>query len=227
MRLGLIPLLLTLGCTHPEPYRRVAEDLSEFHAGEVSFKRSVVQVFPSDQKDDVASYYLFVQLKDSEGRFVDAEKREFSLKTIRGQQVDFKFERVLPGRYYFMIEREEGHHWQELNLFFQGKPLKEQFKVQMAKASRSYSKITKVKNSDSRLILRLNLRDRQNKALELPEGPEIFLEGEAQVLEVAHTGEGIWEFTVVYPNENQIIYISVRANGVLLKHLYRYQHIEK
>lgn len=158
---------------------------------------------------------------------MDAEKREFSLKTILGEEVDFKFERVLPGRYYLMVEREEGHHWQELNLFVHGKPLKEQFKVQMAKASRTHSKIAKLRNSDSRLILRLSLRDRQNRALELPEGPEISLEGEGEVREVIHSGEGIWEFSIVYPNENQIIYVSVRANGVYLRRLYRYQHIEK
>jgi len=227
MRLELLLLLLALGCSHPEPYRRIAEDLNEFRGGEVSFKKSMVQVFPSDQKDEIASYYLFVQLKDSEGRFVDAEKREFSLKTISGVEVDFMFERVLPGRYYLMIEREEGHHWQELNLFLHDKPLKEQFKVQMAKASRTHSKISKITNSHSRLILRLHLRDRQNKALELPEGPEIFLEGEGQVQEVIHTAEGVWEFSIVYPNENQIIYVSVRANGVYLRRLYRYQHIEK
>jgi hypothetical protein len=227
MRFELLILFIVLACSHQSPYRRVAQDLSEFRVGEVSFKRSLVQVFPSDTENNFVSYYLFVQLKDSEGRFVDAERREFSLRTHTGEEINFKFERVLPGRYYLTLEKEESRHWKKLNLYLQDKPLKEQFKVQMVKASETYSKMTKVKNSDNRLVLRLNLRDQHNKPLELPEPPEIFLEGDGEMPGIIHTGEGVWEFTIIYPNHNQIIYVSARANGFLLKRLYRYQHIEK
>jgi hypothetical protein len=216
-----------LSCTHHGPYRRVAEDLSEFRTGEVNFSKSLVQVFPSDLKEGIASYYIFVQLRDTDEKYVDVERREFSIRTLRGEEVDFKFERVLPGRFYLTIEKEEGHHWQELNLFLQGRPLKEQFIVQMKKPHRAHSKIIRLKNMSARLTLRLELKDRQNRPVEVPEWPEISVEGEGVVQEIVHMGEGVWEFTVIYPNENQIIYVSVRAGGVFLRRLYRYQHIEK
>jgi hypothetical protein len=38
---------------------------------------------------------------------------------------------------------------------------------------------------------------------------------------------GVWEVIVTYPDMNQILHLSVRANGVLLERIFRFQHVEK
>jgi hypothetical protein len=39
--------------------------------------------------------------------------------------------------------------------------------------------------------------------------------------------EGVWEFTISYPGVNQILYVTLKANGVELERLFRFQHVEK
>ena len=84
-------------------------------------------------------------------------------------------------------------------------------------------------NSRHRVKFRLTLADKQGKGVEIPTIPEIIVEpgssGDVENLE--HIKEGVWEFTVHYPEHNIIMYINVRAHGVYLEKLYRFQHVEK
>lgn len=59
-------------------------------------------------------------------------------------------------------------------------------------------------------------------------GPEILIEGvtSAQVESVEHISAGIWQITVIYPEENQLFYVSVRVQGKTIKNLFRFQHVE-
>ena len=213
-------------CAH-RPERSVASNQAVIKFGEVDFKRSLVQVFPSDSTEETISYYLYVQLKDSSGNYIDCESADFSLKNKLGTDVPFKFERVFTGRYYLNIDKEEGNHWRYLDLFLHKRPLKEEFKLQFRKPHKAHSRITKIKVTPGKLVLLLRLADRNNIPVQMPDGPEILMDGDGQIEEIKHVREGVWEFTVIYPDENQILYFSVRGLGVSLRNLYRYQHIEK
>jgi hypothetical protein len=75
--------------------------------------------------------------------------------------------------------------------------------------------------------LRLTLRDRRNLPVEMQQSPEIILEGIGEVSGLKMVKAGVWEFTISYPEVNQILYVSLRANGVKIERLFRFQHVEK
>lgn len=167
-----------------------------------------------------------MQLKDVNGKFVDCGPEEFSLKSKKGKKLNYSFERSLKGHYFLTIHSSE-LNVKHINLFVQNKPLMEQFKLQLNRPVPVHTKMKIIKNAENTLSVELLLRDKENKPVELPERPEILLEGAGHIENLQHVGEGIWHFEVKYPEENQIMYFSIRAMGVKIPNLYRYQHVEK
>src|SRR5690606_24285313 len=159
-------------------------------------------------------YYFYLQLKDSNGRFVDS--RDIKITTEKGDEVPFIQERVLTGRYYLTLKKEAGLSSAHLNVIAQGKVLKEEFKLSFDYPHKKNSQIRLVQKDNNVLKFQLNLRDEKNIPVDVSERPEIFLEGMGIINEVKEVSEGTWEFTVLYPDENQIMYLSVRAMGVFL-----------
>jgi hypothetical protein len=136
-------------------------------------------------------------------------------------------EQSLDGRYYITIEKTSEFSSAEMDIFLKGRPLKEQFKLSMHYPDQKNSSIKMIKNSNNILVFRLRLADKNNRLVEIPDRPEIILEGVGNVDDLRHVSEGTWEFSVIYPEENQIMYFSVRAMGVYLSNIFRYQHVEK
>lgn len=222
----LILLMLSVSCALRAPQRHIANiDVAEKYGAHDS-KRSLVQIFPSQNLKEI-SFYLYVQLKDKNGKFVDAKPNEFQLKTRKGSKISFDFERVLVGRYYLSILKNQKIESHDLDLFVQGRVLKEQFKLQMNRPHEKHTKLKLLKNNRNLLHFELRLADSKNRPLEVPEKPEILLDGPGVVEEMKHIKEGVWQFKVKYPDENHITYFSVRSMGITFQKLYRYQHIEK
>lgn len=223
---ALVLVMFFTGCSHV-PGRRLASEQEDLQLGEVDYRQSLVQIFPGDIKDELISYYLYVQLKNPQGEFVDFDQNEFSLRNNESEKINFTVERVLRGRYYIKLEKRDGVEWKTLDLLLQGKALREKFKLSISKPSRKFSSIKLLKKLDGKIILRLKIADRHNRKLELPDVPEIWFDGAGEISEIKHTSEGEWEFTFSYPEVNQVIYFTVRASGVSFRKLYRFQHIEK
>lgn len=195
--------------------------------GEVDFTRSRVLIYPAKEMEDDISYFLFLELKNSEGKYVDCDQKDLSIRHKKGKKIDFDFHRALVGRYYLKIEKEEDVKAKNIDLYYKDRALKEQFKVHLTKPHKSNTKITLVSNQEYRLTLRLRFADKNNHPIELPEAPEIWIDGQGIIEDVKHFKEGVWEFSIIFPDENQIMYISARAMGVSFRNLYRFQHIEK
>jgi hypothetical protein len=194
--------------------------------GEIDFKQSLLQIFPAEKGDQVA-LYLYLRLRDSNGNYVDCDPASLRLQSKKGNQIGFTYERLRPGRYYLTIDRTEGIGSSEIDLFLGERPLKEQVKLRLSKPDLMRSNLTLISNSDNRLTLRLELRDQKGQPVELPEAPEILLDNQLRLDALEHLGGGVWRVVVLYPEDNQIMYFSVRAMGTLLPNLLRYQHIEK
>jgi hypothetical protein len=111
-----------------------------------------------------------------------------------------------------------------MDFFVSGKPLKEQFKLEMSIPDRATSTIKILANKGNVIKFQLRLADDRNKPIETLDQPEILMDGGHGTLEgVKKMAKGIWEFNVVYPEVNQIMYFSVRSQGILLQKLLRYQ----
>lgn len=229
MRTVLLLFLISISsCSNLGPQRKIASyEEPKIKMGEVDFTRSKVLIYPAKEMEEDISYYLYVELKNSEGKYVDCDQKDLALRLKEGKKIDFDFHRALVGRYYLKIEKEEDVKAKNINLYYKEKPLKEQFKVHFNKPHKSNTKITLVSNQEYRLTLRLRFADKNNHSIELPEAPEIWIDGQGIIEDVKHLKEGVWEFSILIPDENQIMYISARAMGVSFRNLYRFQHIEK
>lgn len=221
----MLLLILLTGCASRTEERRPAAIRPVISNFEVDTKRSKVQIFPAVADQNGIWYYFYVQLKNSDGHYIDSQDLE--LKTNQGQKIDFHIKRSLVGRYYLTLEKSAGLSSAHLNLFAQGKVLREEFKLNFDYPSRNQSKIILMEKNSESSVYRLHLRNEHGENVSLRENPEIILDGLGVVEDLRQISEGVWEFSVIYPEENTIMYFSVRAMGVELPKLFRYQHVEK
>lgn len=192
----------------------------------MDLKKSEVQIFPAVASDSGVWYYFYVQLKDQNGNYVDCAPGELTLATSKGEPILFEYERQLPGRYYLTVEKTVKISSYQLNFFVRKRPLKEKFKLHFSSPSKSKSRISILEKNNHHLKLQLKLVDEQNRPVQMPDQPEVMFEGLGYIEDIKQVGEGTWEFLVIYPDENQIMYFSVRAMGVFMPKIFRYHHVQ-
>ncbi|HXH75525.1 MAG TPA: hypothetical protein VNJ08_11200 [Bacteriovoracaceae bacterium] len=228
MRLAYLFLILFLcACSQVPLIRGPASIETSVFVSEFDPKKSSVKVFPSHINDKNFRYYLYVELKDSNGQFVDCESGEIQLKQENGKKVHFELKRVLRGRYYLTLNENAQTKDVKLNLFVRKIQLKQEMKLFLKKADRNKSWVKAIRAERNGLKMKLFLGDAKGKPVELPTPPEILLNGAGEIENLVHVGAGTWEFDLIFPNSNQIIYISVRAHGKYMADMFRIQHIEK
>lgn len=189
--------------------------------------KSLVNIYPAVSADDGIWYYFYVQTKDTFGRFTSIETSDIEIRTRKGKKVPYKLEQTLPGRYYLTIEKTSEFSSAELDVLVRGKALKEQFKLNLHHPDKANTTIKLVKNSHHKLTFQLRLADKKNQPVVIPDQPEIILDGMGNIEDLKQIKEGTWQFSIVYPEQNQIMYFSVRAMGIYLTNIFRYQHVEK
>jgi hypothetical protein len=230
MRIGLILLLLlSVSCaTKKVVVERKMAAISKVEKPAVfDPKQSWVNIFPAVVESDGLWYFFYVQLKDTEGKYIDCDPSEIALKTTSGKDIAFGFQRSFVGRYYLTLEKTALITSAEMDFFVKGKALKEQFKLNLGHPDKAHTKITILKHEQNKITFRLRLADKANQPVDLPEHPEVLMDGQGSIEDMKHVKEGVWEFSLIYPEENQIMYFSVRAQGVYLSNIFRYQHVEK
>lgn len=225
--IALIFLITACASVEEQQQKQVRKIASMSRPAVYDHSKSMVNIFPAVSADTGIWYYFYVQTKDTMGRFIAIDINEIEIRTRKGKKIPFKVEQLLQGRYYLTLEKTSDFSSAELDIFVRGKALKEQFKLNMRHPDQKNTSIKIIKNSANRLVFRLRLADKKNQPVEIPDRPEIILEGIGNVEDLKHVSEGTWEFSIIYPEENQIMYFSVRAMGVYLTNIYRYQHVEK
>lgn len=219
-------LILLCSCTTSQRVDRSVATVPE-RVLDIDLQKSDVQIFPVIASEDSLWYYFYVQLKNKSGAYIDCESTDIVLKMTNGKVLTFKFEKLLLGRFYLTLEKTSDIDSSQIDFFVNGKPLKEKFKLHVRYPDNNHSRITMVSNGNNKLVFKLRLADKTNRPVELLDKPEIIMEGMGNIEEIRKLEEGLWEFTAIYPDENQIMYFSVRAQGVYLQNLYRHQHVEK
>lgn len=224
----LILIFLITACSSVEQEQKQLRKIASASRPAIyDHSKSLVHIFPAVAADNGIWYYFYVQTKDSFGRFMPIDPNEIEIRTHKGKKIAFKFEQLLGGRYYLTLEKTSDFSSAELDVVVRGKALKEQFKLNMRHPDKSKTSIKIVKNDQNKLMFQLRLADKLNQPVEIPDKPEIILEGMGSIEDLKHVSEGTWEFSIIYPEQNQIMYFSVRAMGVFLSNIYRYQHVEK
>ncbi len=223
----LIPfsLIIFVSCASQKKVERAPASVSSVSVAEIDYLKSTVQIFPGEAGGAVTPY-LYVQLRDIAGNYADSDPESFRIQGKHGEQISFRVDRLLTGRYYLLIDNVEGIKSSEIDLYLDEKPLKHQVKFRLARPHRSTSHLRIITNTNNRLTLQLELRDENGRPVELPESPEILDDNLTQLESIEHLGAGVWKIVLLYPQDNCILYLSVRAMGTVLPNLLRHQHIE-
>jgi len=221
-----------MSCSHRpagSPDREVAAvtELS-LNYGDIDHKKSSVKLFPPEFEGGYYKYYFYVELKDQQNKFVDCDPGEIVLKNDKGALVNFELERLFTGRYYVIVEAPKQIVPKNIHFSVRDKPIQEKFRlVLQGPPVLEKSGIRMLVKENHQVTMQLILKDANGRPATLGAGPEVILEGDGFLGDVVQMKDGIWEFTINYSEQNHIMYISVRAQGVYFHNLYRFQHVEK
>ncbi len=223
--LSFILLLIFLVSCAEAPLRGPASVDTEFFFSEISLKKSIVKLFPPTIDAGGFHYYFYLQMRNDAGKYVDIDEREVEIRQSK-KKISFKLERQLCGRYYLKVDTSK--EIKDTHVFIGGKQIPDQFKFSLARADKKMSKIKLLYKKRHRARFQLLIADAKGKGIEIPTLPEIIVEpgGSGEIEDLVHVKEGVWEFTMSYPQHNIVMYINVRAHGAYLDNLYRFQHVE-
>jgi hypothetical protein len=219
--LPIVPLFMLLSCAS-RPERNVASEVAVLF-GHVDTNQSLVKLFPVES-DGAKSSYFYLELRDGEKKLVDVELRDIMVRNRR-EELEAKIQRISEGKYEIHVLKEI-FRLKQIQFLVQNKRLKFSL-VNLQKPSRENSKILILSNVDHQLKLKIILRDKHGHPLDMPQAPELLIEGNGVISELEPIEKGIWHLSLTYPDDNQIFYFSLRANGVYLERLLRFQHLEK
>jgi hypothetical protein len=220
-KLLLLSLFFLIACAHA-PERNIAS-FEVITFGEVDPAQSTVHLFPNHSgHPDLHHFYL--ELRNLNNKLVDIELRDISLK-LEKNSPSIYIKRISVGRYQMEVY-DHIPHFKKLKLVVQNKIIKHTI-VRKQKPVKANSKIKLVSNTNNKLKLHVYLKDEKNSAVILETSPDIILDGLGGLSKPVKVKDGVWEFVIDYPEMNQVLYISIRANGIMLEKLYRHQHIEK
>lgn len=153
---------------------------------------------------------------------IDVELADISIKN-NDKVVTSHIRRISRGRYEVEVGKGK---FKGLKFLVQNKSIKHELVI-FKNPIRNKSSLVIISDENYCMKARLILKDKNDAALEVQQPPEIIFMGLGSVTEPVMVETGVWEFDIEYPEENQIIYISARVNGVLLEKLLRFQHVEK
>lgn len=209
MKLQILILFLICGCSSFE--WKESSDFETIKYGNVSSKKSLIKVFSSGK-------YIYLELKDKMGKLIDCKSSEISVQNKDGDLVHFSFHRSSRGKYYISPEKEILNG---MIISVGGTTLKTKSNIHKFTHNDFTPKLTLRMSMPYKAIFRLKTE------VPLPELPEIITEGGNGVIEELKKVDGTtWEFALIYPEQDQLIYISARSQGILLIGGHRFQHVE-
>lgn len=221
----LIFIFFSLCACSQAPVRKIAAIERDFYYSEVNVSESSIRQFPPETISGIRHYFFYLELKNSLFQLVDIDPREIALKSHE-EQLDFTLERISRGRYYVILAVTEKAP-QSVDFLINGHYLKKNFQLIANQPDQSHSSIITLVKSKYRHTLRLFLSDSQGQPVKTLAAPDLIIEGYAYTENIRAISTGVWEFDLVFPEQNGIFYISVRAQGKLLNRLFRLHHIEK
>lgn len=219
--LFLLSLFLFVSCAS-RPERHIASE-EVIELGEVEVGLSQLRLYPVENQEQ-SQHQFYLELLNGSKSLVDVDLRDIQVRHKSGKS-NFEVKRIAKGKYQIDVS-EEYSELTKLKFSVQGKDLKNNL-LTLPRPARNNSQIVVLSNQHHELKLRLILKDKLGKEVEVAQSPEIQFEGQGDVSELQKVKSGVWEFSVIYPEQNQICYISVRANGAHFRRILRFHHIEK
>jgi len=217
----LILQLFAFSCAFM-PERKIAS-IEVISFGSIDSQHSSVRLFPS-RGGHPDLHFFHLELRDSHKKLTDVALEDIALK-VSSKIPSIYIRRISKGKYEIQLA-DYVSNLKKITFKVQSKTIKTDFQF-IQKPSNSNSSMRIVSNNQNILKLTLTLKDEKNSPIKLDATPDVIFEGTGTISMPQMVKLGVWELEVSYPEMNQIMYFSIRANGVLLERLLRYQHIEK
>lgn len=227
MKCSLFILLLLTGCTSRQPYRSIAS--LDSICGEADLSKSHLKMFSSTQSvgAEAPKRYFYLVLRDDKGGFVECESSDMAIKKSNGRRIKFTYHRSSEGQYYLIPSTNDKIIFEDLEIYVRDRPIKKKIKYSVP-SNKVTSTIKLSEHLPYKAVFLLKIKDSSSDEDIKFETPEIMLEGgHGFVDEIEQINKTTWKFSLIYPEENQIIYVSTRTNGTLLSNTIRFQHVEK
>ncbi len=217
----LLTLFFLISCASG-PERKIAS-VHPIKTGIIAAKSCSIKLFLNNSgHPDIHQFYL--ELRDKKNVPVDVEFKDIIIKENQ-KILTTHVRRLSLGRYEVELQKDDSDLGR-LKFLVQGKKVSHKF-TNLLQPHAKKSQVILVSDSDYRLKLRIHLRDHKNRAVELALPPEFIMDGVEELSAPQMVTTGVWEVIATYPDMNQILHLSVRANGVLLERIFRFQHVEK
>lgn len=216
----IIVLLISWGCSHT-PVRSPSAVDEKLTLGEFDLKKSVIRLFEDSQLGD-DEFAFYIEAKNENSSLIDFTEDELKI-THSGHIIPFSLQRLSRGTYILSLEI---FSLNGLKIFVQNKQIKHNFS-KLPAPSKHYSSMLILKQKDHELKLQLTLRDKHNRPVISPISPDILIDGLAKVEDLKEIGPGEWSFRLIFPEQSQVFYLSVRSNGGYLAKIFRFHYVEK
>lgn len=221
MSLLFILLLMLIECSLSEQKHSFASDVFEpKEFGVVSISNSTARIYFSGTTENGKSkYYVFLEIRDSNGINVDYSLSEIRLITDNGKEIEYTHQRSSVGKYYLIPSNTSTVHSKGLKVTIGSNVL---INLKLNHSWKQLkSEIQLIKKSAHRATFHFRLLNEFKAQVEISDAPDIIINSEQGFIEeVAPVDKNIWKFDIVYP-EGQFINISVRSHGILFSNIFR------
>jgi hypothetical protein len=191
--------------------------------GDADKSNSSVKLFSTESEVKQKNLF-YLELKDTSKKLVDVDLTQIQVKKAR-VLVDSRVRRLGLGKYEIELKKKLTD-FSQIKFIVQNKNIKHQI-VYLKKPVKSRSQLKVLSQTNHELKLELRLRDKKGLPVDSELTPELIMEGSGTPSDLVKISQGVWQFSVIIPEENQIFYFSIRANGKYLERLLRFQFIEK
>lgn len=185
-----------------------------------------VKLFPEFDDNTLMAYHLSVKLKNSEGFATDCNETEFRVTDQAQNPLKFIVKKLEAGSYFLTLSSDVSTSTSDLIVWI-GEKTKKKFSLAKKLPDKSHTKLNLIQYDNNRLYFHLTILDKKLNPVILDGPPELIIEGDAKLIDMLSVTDGEWIITIDFPQENQILYISMRISGVYFSKIFRFQHVEK
>jgi len=207
--------------------RLPANDQGIAISSEIDLSQTTLKIFPPEIESHYFKFHFYFETRNIHHQFIDFNPEDLKIVSHRKKILKFDLQKIAVGKYYLNFRHAINGSELGLSFFLRNKLIYNLPRFSLSLVDRSRSWVKSLGMIQDGLRLRLFLSDADGREIKTLVPPEIMVSGEAEVIDLRQIAGGLWEFTLIYPNYNQIIYLSVRTQGSFIGQMYRLRHIEK
>lgn len=221
-------LLVIWGCSSSQPSRQPAQSTDTVVDVSFDSSQSILKIFPLEKFNNGFNFYIYLEARDINRNLINLMTDKIVVKNGKVTLKDIEVHQHSKGRYYLSFFRKISNNQLNIKVFINNSLIKSFNPISLSAVDDSKLFIKTIGHVQDGLRMRLILLDKSSRPIRLVSEPEILVTGNnAEIVDLKEVSHGIWDFNLMYPKMNQVIYLSIRAHGDFWGNIFRLQHVEK